>query len=255
MHQVNEALHDIIQDINMPIALCISSGIDSKSLLFECIKQNKKITGYTFAMKGIDSLDLIDAKRTCKYFNINHVTVRLPLDLETLVSDIKIIKKMGAVKKTDIECFWPFLYLYKEIPKDHTVLSGLGADGHFCISKKGMIHFRDNIEKFREGLFDNNPKYAQKYLHIQIGVPHVMPFLTPKVREVFKNKSWHDLNTPIQKAPIVRAYIEYFKKVKLYKHTNLQLGDSGIAVHFEKLLKSKYNIKNSKNVIGIYNSL
>jgi hypothetical protein len=66
--------------------------------------------------------------------------------LANLKEDLIDLIRYGAKTKTDFECGWPMLYAYKLI-KEKNIFSGFGADGHFCISKKGMIHFKNKIER------------------------------------------------------------------------------------------------------------
>lgn len=55
--------------------------------------------------------------------------------------------------------------------------------------------------------------------------------------------------------PLTMAFPEYMKRVKVGVHANLQLGDSLIAKHFELLLGSSWDIRQSKTVRSIYNDL
>ena len=50
------------------VALCLSSGINSNSILFELLEQGKKVTAFTFSMEGIESRDLIHARKNCENF-------------------------------------------------------------------------------------------------------------------------------------------------------------------------------------------
>ena len=67
--------------------------------------------------------------------------------------------------------------------------------------------------------------------------------------------TWDELNKPNQKQPILNAFPEQYKRMKIHKHTNLQKGDSGIAEIFEILLKSDLNTRKYKSVTGIYNEV
>ena len=55
------------------------------------------------------------------------------------------------------------IYAFKLI-KENNIFSGLGADAHFCISKKGIIHFKNKIDEFRNNL-RYKESYAQKHIH------------------------------------------------------------------------------------------
>jgi len=252
---VRKVLAQKIASINSPIALMLSSGVDSRSLFFECLSQNKEFSCYTFIMEGIISSDYIEAKSLCVKFGITHHTITLPNNIDVLKKDIIKLKELGANKKTDFQCFWPFLYAYKEV-KENAILTGLGADGHFCISKKGMIHYRDKIDEFRELTF-NNPSYCQMHLHkvYNNNKECISPYLSQEMIEEFKGTTWEQINKPREKYAIVNAYNEYFSQIKIYKHTNFQLGDSGISKHFENLLNTELNTNNFKSVQSIFNRI
>lgn len=241
------------------VALCLSSGIDSNSILFELVEQGKDVTAFTFTMKGIESRDYLHAKKNAETFGVKFVHVELPNDVETLKKDVYRLARMGAITKTDFECFFPFLYLYEhEALTQKYIISGLGADGHFCISKRGMIHFRNKIDEFRNTLF-SNPNYAQKVLHDKYceekGKIHVMPFLTQEMKDEFNGTSWWEINTPKEKQAILNSYKEGFTKIKVFRHTNFQKADSGISKAFLQLVNTDLNKGNFKTPKGIYNDI
>lgn len=236
-------------------ALLLSSGIDSRAIFFEAVEQKKNFVCYTFRLFGIKSRDYIEAKNLSESYGIEHREIILPTDLKTLYVDLRKIKRIGAKKKTDFECFWPFLYVYNEVKED-TIVSGLGADGHFCISKKAMIHYKDNPDAYRALLF-GDPNYCQMALHRKHnkGKKHITPFLDSEMIDVFKGSTWNEINKPRQKEAIIKDYKKYFDKIKIYKHQNYQLGDTGISDNFNRLLRTNLNTGNFKSVISIYNRL
>jgi asparagine synthetase B (glutamine-hydrolysing) len=239
------------------VAVLLSSGIDSASVMFALLESGKTVTAYSFMLDGKLSTDFSLARRNAARFKCDFVPVFLPTDLDQLVADLRKLKKLGARKKTDFECGWPMLYAYRAT-REKVVASGMGADGHFCISKKGMIHFRERIDVFRRGLYQS-PTYAQKPIHnalaAELGKTAAMPFLERAMQEEFLGTTWNEVNRPRQKEPILRAFPQQFEAIRILPHTNLQLGDSGIAEHFNGLLKSKLNTGAFKSVISIYNRL
>lgn len=239
------------------VAVLLSGGIDSASIMFSLLESGKSVTAYSFMLDGKMSTDFSLARRNAKLFGCDFVPVFLPVLIRDLKYDLIRLKNLGAKKKTDFECGWPMLYAYREI-KERVVASGMGADGHFCISKKGMIHWRNRIDDFRRGLYSSKT-YAQKPIHAGIasglGKVIFMPYLSKAMQDEFLGTSWNDVNRPNQKQPILNAFPEYFRRMKIMKHVNLQLGDSGIAEHFETLLRSDWNLRGHKSVVGIYNDV
>lgn len=258
---VKKVIQNSISQIpDSEVALCLSSGIDSNSLLFELLEQGKKVTAFTFTMEGVMSTDFIYAKKNCETFDIELVHVELPTDMEKIKKDIYTLARLGARSKTDFECFFPFLYLYNH-PKlsQKYIVSGLGADGHFCISKKGMMHFKDTrINEFRELLF-SKPNYAQKNLHEdyckKIGKIHITPFLTQEMINEFKGTTWEQINKPKEKQSILDSYKDWFTKIKVFPHTNFQKGNSKISTTFAELVNTDINKKKHKTQVGIFNDI
>tara|TARA_R110001592_G_scaffold136862_1_gene354360 strand:+ start:1260 stop:2060 length:801 start_codon:yes stop_codon:yes gene_type:complete len=244
-----------IKDEN--VAIAFSGGIDSLSILYTCMDLKKKITLYSFTLDNHVSTDFSSARRFAKYYNINFVPIFLPTDINTIKNDLRFIKTLGAIKKTDFVCSWPMLHLYKNI-KENILINGLGADGHFCISKKGMIHYKDKIQEFRDGLFLNE-NYAQKLINIKMAKYYnkttIIPYLEKQMIKEFKDTTWDSINKPRQKQATLNNYKDYFSRIKVRNHINLQLGDSKIEKNLEQLINSDWNVNNYKSIVGIFNDL
>jgi asparagine synthetase B (glutamine-hydrolysing) len=241
------------------VGLLLSGGIDSASILFALQELGKRVTAYSFMLDNHMSTDFALARRNAKAFGVRFVPVFLPRDLPALKRDLYELARTKRVeKKTDFECGWPMLHVYAAVEED-VVASGMGADGHFCISKKGMIHYRDRIDEFRLGLY-RSPGYAQRPLHEWLAAKHgktiALPYLSDAMRAAFLGTTWNQVNRPRQKQPILDAFPRDFARMKVLPHVNLQLGDSRIAEHMQKiLLRSDWNQRSAKSVVSIYNDL
>jgi len=250
----------LLQSANTPetdAAVLLSAGVDSSSVLFALLEAGKRVTAYSFCLDDRTSTDIKYAQITAKEFGVPFVQIPLPTSIDVLMEDLVDLVRFGARKKTDFECGWPMLYAYKAI-REREIFSGMGADGHFCISKKGMMHFKDRIDEFRDTLF-SNPSYGQEHIHRKLSMVYkkrwVAPFMTQKMIDEIKGSTWDEVNRPHQKQPILDAFPEQFKRIRVFKHTNFQKGDSGISEHFEKLLTTDLNVGRHKSVVGIYNYL
>lgn len=247
--------------IENDVAIMMSGGVDSCSVLFSLIESKKNITAYSFTLEGHESTDFKSSKIVCEHFGIKFVPIYLPTDIEVLKNDVKyLIHNEGLRKKTEIECTWAMMYALKQVKED-VIFTGHGADGHFGISKKAMINFRQTVESldtFRKNLF-GNPNYAQKStlekMSKEMNKKIVFPYLTQDMRNLFLGTSWESINKPKEKQPILDSFKEYFEQIKIRKHTNFQLGDSKIAEGFTRLLETEFNKNNYKSVIGIYNAI
>lgn len=243
------------------IAVALSGGMDSNAVLFGLLELGKKVTVYSFRMDGVESHDFLKAKETAKVFSLPFKEVILPRNIDTLYNDLKTLKDLGAQSKTDFECFWPFYYLYKQIIADGftNLCTGLGSDQHFCLSKKGMIHYKDKIDEFRNILY-NKPTYSQHHMHTkfcsQNNIKNHLLYFEQDLKDMFLGTTWDEVNKPKQKNCLRTAYPDYMEKVgKIKEHTNLQLGDSGIAEFMSGLVNSKYNTMKAKSPIAIYNTI
>lgn len=245
------------------VALLLSGGVGSAALLFALLRLGKTVTAYTFTMEGHVSSDFSRGRKTAALFGVEFVPVFLPRDLTRLKEDMLWIARTGvAKKKTDFECSWPMLYAYRAVAErgERALIAGMGDDCHFCISKRGLMHFAHNgkIDEFRRKLYAN-AGYAQRPMHEllarQYGLTLSLPYLSPEMKAAFLGSTWEEVNKPKQKQPILDAFPEEFRRVRPYPHINLQLGDSGIAAHCASLLKTDWNWRGARSVTSIYNDL
>ena len=255
---VKKVVDNIVKNIKeKDVGIAFSGGIDSLSILFSCLEQNKNITCYSFTLENYVSTDFSEARKFANKYGVKFTAIHLPKDVATLKEDLKFLKSMGAKKKVDYTCGYPMLYIYRKM-KEKVLISGLGADGHYCISKKGMIHFKDKIDEFRLNLFGNK-NYAQKILNENIASFYnketVIPYLDKDMINEFKGTTWVEINRPRQKYATLKAYEKYFKNIKVRNHINLQLGDSKIEENLKQLLDTDWNINNYKSITGIFNCI
>ena len=234
------------------VALCLSAGIDSIALFSLLLDSKRTVSVYSFAFDE-SSHDFRVAKKLANEANCSFTPVFLPTDLDTLKQDILTLhEKYKCIKKTDYECVWPFLYVYPKI-KESVIVTGLGAEGHFGTTRKGSIHYKDNLDAFR-ALFFANDNVSQKNQHnllcSEFNLNPWFPFLTQDVRDWFSGKTWDEVNKPKAKQPI----LDMIKFDIIPKSSNLQCG-SGIREHFDKLLNTSWNKHNYKSIVGIFNDI
>lgn len=234
-------------------ALFLSGGMDSQLILMILLELKKKVSVYSFTRYDRQSSDYIRAKDLAAYYNIPFIGIGLKMDnRDILIKELSILKNFGCKKKTDFECVYPF---FKSIPflSQKWILSGHFADAYFCISKKGMIHYRDRIEEFRDMQYKTKTQYNilgplfKNYGH---ELP-LYPYAIPEIREWFRGKSWDECNKPKQKQLIINELQRYNFPIRIEKHSNLQMGNSGISEGFNILLEGT----SFDNVISIYNRL
>lgn len=238
------------------VAILLSGGVDSLSVLFAATRIGKLIKPYTFRLKGSSTYDTDKAVEVAKQLGLKCKVIDVPTN--NLEQDFKrLAKDIGCKKKTHFECCFPFLYVYPEI-KEKEVLSGWAADGYYGISKKAILHYtkgkpKSKFDEFRDIYFSENNR-AGYIWHNRVAELNnkkfITPYLSDSVKKFFYEKDWYELNEPFQKHHVVNAFDE-FKNFKFKKHINLQLG-SGVDKLFETLIDNKnINLKNRKRVMDI----
>lgn len=239
------------------VAVLLSAGIDSASVLFSLQEIGRYVKAYSFHLDGVYSRDFIRAKSIANRFGVEFEEIILPKDVATLKTDVIRMAKLGCRKKTEFECLFPMLYAFEQIAEP-IIASGIPADGYFCLSKSGMMHHKNNLDAFRNSYF-SNPNAGQRKLRLRLAKVYKKklfdPYYSTELFSYFQGKTWDELNKPNQKQPILNAFPEQYKQMKIYPHTNLQKGDSGIAEAFEALLKSDLNRNGYKSITGVYNDV
>ncbi len=253
---IDKILSEIIekQVLGDDVAILMGGGVDAATLLFTCLRLNKNPHGYSFYIEGQSSYDSEKAEEICKTFDIPFTPIPLPTN--NLVSDFKLLaSKYKCRKKTHFECIWPFIYTFPKV-KEKYILTGVGADSHYVLSKKGMMHYKDTIELMDEYRYDyfsqENPgaldqlrQFCDEYDKILC-----VPYFEKEVYDCFYGKSWEEINRPYQKY-LVKSRFDEFKKIKVKPHINYQLC-AKIPELFETLIENKeINFKRRSRVMDM----
>ncbi|MCP4528478.1 MAG: hypothetical protein GY833_21550 [Aestuariibacter sp.] len=240
------------------VAVLLSSGIDSHAVLFACIEAGLQPAAYSFALEGHQSTDVKIAENTCEVLGVPFTRVDLPTSKEHLYRYLNYaIGKLGLTGKADIECCWPMTHAFGEITQS-VVLTGIGADDYFATTKKGCMHLREHLDRYRAHTWrqEKSQRRVFKSETMALGKFYHSPYDSTRFwAEVHDATDWDTVNKP-EKALLREAFPELFSQCNVRRHTDLQLGDSGIAQHFaDTLLNSDLNTKGFKSVVGIYNGL
>ena len=238
------------------VAVFLSSGMDSRCILFALLEYGKKVHTYSFTLDDRVSTDCRVAEDVSKTYGVKFTRIVLPTSIDILKRDVILLhNKYGCMKKTEYECVWPFLYSYKVID-ERVVSNGIRADIHFGNFKRARIHYKDDLDGFRREVF-SDVNGGQKIQHSVLAKEYnkilFEPFRDQRMIDHFMGSTFEQCNKPHPKQPILDSFPEYFSKYKVYGHTNFQAGDSGILEHFDKLLQTDWNIHNYKSVVGIFN--
>lgn len=253
---------DFLKYSNKPVGVLLSSGVDSNSVLFACLELGLNVTAYSFTLDTHESRDFKYARRTSEALGVPFVPVLLPTTPEHLKKYMKYAVEIGCRSKTDFECSWPMLYAMRRMARAGIghVLSATAADSHFALSKKANMHYKDKVDLYRTIVFskrNTGQKLILRRVATSLGMAYMTPFDTTRMCSELHGYTWEELNKPKQKQPIRDSFPEYFERISVTNHTNLQLGDSGIAEHFKLLLEDEdWNPGlRFKAVKGVYNEL
>jgi asparagine synthetase B (glutamine-hydrolysing) len=252
-----------------PCAILLSNGVDSNSILASLIRNERNPYVISFRLKGSEPTDWLMAKKTAEKLYLRFIDIELPKDLEIIFKDVKFaIQKMDLSKKADIECAIPVKYALDRALKlgIQDVYTGVCADGHYAVSRKAQIAVKKEqrlndptfLEEYRTKYFQRENPAQSKTMKLYFeskGGRLFMPYLNPEFHDIYKGISFEQMNKPKEKMPIRIAFPEMSEWKVGARHINLQLGNSGIASNFERLLDSEYNIHDNRAVIGIYNAI
>jgi asparagine synthetase B (glutamine-hydrolysing) len=258
---VRSALREIIAPLPAKIAVSTSGGIDSSSLVAAALDEGKDISVFSFTFEDFESTDFLAAKKLAIKYSLPFVDVLLPKCQHTIYATVEsIIAECRVKKKTAVECIFPFVFLTdKMLQLDYDcLLSGNAADGHFGLSKKAMIHFKEPLSKFnqfRQDYFSNKDSAQVKTLKtycLNKGINLCTPYFEPKIFSLFINKTWDQLNKPRQKEAI-RADFPDLDDLAIKPHSNLQMGDSRIAERVGAA--ALQHLPGAKNPVAVYNRI
>lgn len=257
MKSISDIITDIIdeQAPSDEVAVLMSGGVDSLTCAFSAMRLGKTVNSYTIMVDGNESPDSIASDIAAKEFGWNHKLINVPID--NLKEDfITLIKKYNCKSKTQLECSYPFLYLFPHVKEKH-VLTGICADSLYGMSKQACIHYKHTKEKFDEyrHMYHNkeNPAGVNQLVQFseEIGANLVSPYYTDDVFNWALQYEWEYFHKPFQKAPIINSYPEFDRLPKKRRHSPLQL-TAGIPAVMESLLNdSDINFKNRGRIMDV----
>ena len=239
------------------VAVLLSGGVDSLSVAFSAHRLGKKVHAYTFHLENQPTYDSDKAKETADTFGWDIDTIIVPTD--NLHDDFfTLLNKYKCRKKTNFECAFPFIYVYPKI-KEKYVLTGMGFDDFYGLTKRCAIHFKTPKSKFDEYRlkthYQPNNDGMDQHLYLCQEYNKILVSIGMKHKEIvnfFMKFDWYGVNKPFQKHHVRTAYSKEFAKIgKVKQHSNLQLV-ANIPTLFETLLTNKkINFKKRTRIMDI----
>jgi asparagine synthetase B (glutamine-hydrolysing) len=254
------AYMDAIKKPSVGRVVVSTGGIDSSALVVAGLEAGHDVQVCSFTLDDRQSADFKSARKLADYFKLDFKPVFLPSDPDRICNEV--IRYMTNYKvrgKSNIECVYPVAIQISELSKKTHYVSGLWADGHFCLSKKGMIHYRSTKElfqRFRYEYFFKLP-HQQRSIFARMARDRDMAFHEPywstDFYKILTDLNWEQANRPRQKE-VLRAAFPELDSLAIKNHTNLHLGDSGIAEAIRSAMLKKYS-PGSKSAVSAYNSV
>jgi asparagine synthetase B (glutamine-hydrolysing) len=256
-----ERTHKCIKDDS--IGLAMSGGIDSASIFFSLIELDVPFECYTFYQDGYESEDLLSSIDYCKEFNIPINIIKLPSDIDTIYSDVdKIIPFCGKkLKKTKIETLRPLKYVFENC-KHKILLNGLSGDDYQPYKRKVNVAYSQGGDEFviksgfRRSISsqEDTMRLLSKQMAKNYNIEFIDVYEDIEIENFFLQFGLEVVLKP-HKHLVTSAFKDYFDKMGGFrKHCSYQV-NSKLRDFHEELLTSKYNTKNHKAIIGLYNEI
>lgn len=241
------------------VALFLSGGLDSRNCLYALEEANKNIHAYTFHMEGIESTDLLLARKIAENHKIELTEISVPSDIESIKKYLVFfIHKFKETGKANIECCYPMYHAIPIIKESYVVQ---GVDGNFFLdSKKAALHYSQSLELSNEYRWIGYNNHAQRdeldglCAMLNPNLKFVRPFYEKNVFDCLCKFTYDEMTKPHLKACLEYMYRDAFlnEDIKTYV-SNYQKGDSGIADAFNILMKTDW--AKGKSVQSIYNAI
>tara|TARA_R100000808_G_scaffold3776_2_gene12965 strand:+ start:5472 stop:6344 length:873 start_codon:yes stop_codon:yes gene_type:complete len=257
--KVRSYLIDFIKSLPTDrILVSTSGGIDSSVLVVAGLEAGVKVDISSFTLDDRRSRDFKSARKLANYFGLEFKPIYLPTNPDVICNQVmSYMRDYKVRRKTDVECVYPISIQMSQLPKGTHYVGGFWADGHFCVSKKGMIHFKHTKELYQQNRYEYffvTPRHQRvvfKNMADAHGLYYYEPYWGKQIFNMMSDINWDQANKPRQKEILRYAFPE-LDPLQIKTHTNLQLGDSGIAETVGNAMKNKFTPK-AKSAVSAYN--
>lgn len=240
------------------VAIALSSGMDSITILFALLELGIKPTAYTFRIGDKDTTDSRIARKNCEIFGLNHVDVNVQFDKDQFKS---LFTTYGCIKKTYVEVMYLMLSVFKAV-KEPVLFVGY-PDYHFALSTEAVHKYQvkqslEKIQAFREEKQSEAGRSQMKIWQAMcddLDIDIKFPLGAQSLYEWFKPYSWNELNKP-PKHVFVSAFSDYYSKAEKRSPMPLNSFDDVKNFYTENILQSsEYNPLSKTNIAAIYKEL
>lgn len=246
------------------VALMLSGGVDSCTVLAALLLIGIKPETFTFYLSFSESEDLKAARKIAKAFSLESNFISITRSEETLIRDIRTLAPLIKYPfKTHYQCSQPFLYLSKAaVDRGYeSALFGISADDLYGTTKQIAIvrgkSGEDAARKLRIKNF-NDPSasdYSIMSVSESLGLKLVDPFRDRELSEFVLALDMREIHRGKIKGLPVSAFPEFFRSGSFYRQQSAFQVNSGIRDWHDGLIKSKYNIHKNSIVTPIYKTI
>lgn len=249
------------------VAVALSGGVDSCSILSECLSQGYRPLVISYTPHTHESTDFKMARQTAKNMRLGFLGVQLDMRPHNLESLARSVISMGYMHKVGVECLAPLWEIIRcaEGAGVGYLFTGDQSDGYFALSRfAGLSHdaragipvdervqtTRDDpdssrIDEIRQHYWDVDQSCSNgvKLIGHNFGIRVAVPYRDKKILQAFLGKTWREVNKPKQKMPIRLAYSGWFRKDGVWVRgtaVNLHKGDSGFGDTFGQTLLEQF---------------
>jgi len=117
-----------------PVYVAASGGVDSSCLAVALLSTELQPIITSFTLDDRESEDFRAARKLAKHFALDFVPIHVPTDPEFIrKSVLRNMQNYKLVKKADIECMYPFIYMIEKLGEMDVryLASGMWADDPF----------------------------------------------------------------------------------------------------------------------------
>lgn len=244
------------------VALAFSGGTDSTCLLFSLRELGYSPTLYTYAFNGYESQDVHCARFISHHFGLPLEICIIPSDIESILSDVRVMLRDGIRGKVAIQCMHGHYYVTPRV-KEKVILNGSGIDGIYGVYKTFLRDdSQNNLETFnrrrRKHLANPNDDAMQfqSELYSKYGIRLVFPYRQDNILNFLLALSWREINEPVWKWITVRDYWESFERLPGYfRERGSQQIVAGARELHNELLELPINRHHRKDVTELYKDL
>lgn len=254
---LRELLINSVEDITGnydEVALSLSGGIDSSTILFSLLELGKKVNCYTFYLEDVISNDLKASRKLCEKYNLN--LVEIEVSKSNIKNDFITLAKFGCNKKVLFETKIHLLYLMREVKED-CLLNGEEADvlnGNLENIKNKSVNnpLEFNRLRLEEWYYFNNVDFnINKRIAYMNNVELYSPYYNKDIWDFYLRFDWKYLNKPYVKWLSLKAFEDYFGES--YRRPSSYHQDSGMASFCKTLIGDKdINFNNRKRMREVY---